>query len=117
MNEIKSNQAASELGPVATRVIYEDDEVRIWDQVIGPFETLAPHRHENDYFLVDVKGNGAVLQVEYLPGNAREDAVDHPYNVERGHHWFIKKGAVERAVNTSDKTIRLILVELLKNEG
>jgi hypothetical protein len=102
------------LGLVATRVIYEDDEVRIWDQVIGPHETLEPHRHVHDYFLVDVKGDGGVLQVEYMPGNARTEREPHPYNVARGNHHFIEKGAVERAINTSDKSVRLILVELLK---
>jgi hypothetical protein len=35
-----------ELRPIATRVLYEDDEVRIWDQRIGAGETLGRHRHE-----------------------------------------------------------------------
>ena len=117
MANVEHAPADSELGPVATRIIYEDDEIRIWDQVIGPYETLAPHRHDHDYFLVDVKGDGGVLQVEYMPGNARTERTPHPYNVARGNHHFIEQGAVERAINTSDKTVRLILVELLQHAG
>ncbi len=111
------NQTRPKHGAIATKVIYEDDEVRIWDQVLGPHEVLQPHRHENDYFLVDVKGDGASLHVEYLPGNQAENDQDHPYNVKRGHHHFIKRGGVEKATNLSDKRVRLILVELLQDEG
>ena len=42
------------LGPIATRILYEDDEVRIWDQRLEPGEATAAHHHANDYALIDV---------------------------------------------------------------
>ena len=46
----------TEFGPIATRILYEDDQVRIWDQRLAPGEKTAAHRHEQDYVLVDVEG-------------------------------------------------------------
>ncbi len=114
---VKPTRATGAMGSIATRVIWEDDEVRIWDQVLGPHEVLQPHRHGNDYYLVDVKGDGAALKVEYLPGNQAENQQDHPYEVKRGNHHFVRKGGVEKATNLSDKRVRLILVELLQDSG
>ncbi len=56
-----------DLQPIATRVLYEDDEVRIWDQQIEAGETLGRHRHEHDYVIVTVQGGGP-LDVEFHGG-------------------------------------------------
>ena len=56
----------AELGPIATRILYEDDDVRIWDQRLAPGESTAAHHHENDYALVDVEGD----RVDVFPASA-----------------------------------------------
>jgi hypothetical protein len=60
-----------ELRPIATRVLYEDDEVRIWDQRIGAGETLGRHRHDCDYVIVTVRGGGPI-DVEFHDGTGGE---------------------------------------------
>lgn len=100
-----------ELHPIATRVIYEDDQVRIWDQIIEPHSELKAHRHDNDYVLVDLQGTK--LEVEMLPGNEGEFDGEFEFESERGDVHIVKKGGVERAINNSDKPYRSILVELL----
>lgn len=100
-----------EIHPIATRVIYEDAQVRVWDQVIEPHTELKAHRHENDYVLVDLQGTS--LHVEMLPGNEGEFEGEFEFEGKRGDVHIVKKGGVERAVNNSDKPYRSILVELL----
>lgn len=46
---------SDELGANATKVLYEDDPVRIWDRRLAPGEKTAPHHHERDYVLVGVE--------------------------------------------------------------
>lgn len=100
-----------EMHPIATRVIFEDDEVRVWEQLIEPGVELKAHRHDNDYVLVDVAGT--TIDVEMLPGNEGEFQGEFSFECARGDVHIIKKGGVERAINNSDKPYRAILVELL----
>ena len=55
------------LGPIATAVLFEDDEIRIWDKQLAPGEVLPAHRHDHDYWLLDVSGEH--ISVDFLPGN------------------------------------------------
>lgn len=101
------------LYPIATRVIYEDDEVRVWDQVIPTGTTLERHRHDNDYALVTVRGGGT-LKVEFhndTGGKLGERIELHP---KRGEVMFIDKGHEETAHNEGEE-YRAILVEVKSN--
>jgi len=44
-----TNAATSEVG---TKILFENDEVRIWDLVLQPGERQGFHKHENDYLLI-----------------------------------------------------------------
>jgi hypothetical protein len=97
-------------GPIATEVLYEDDQVRIWDQRLAPGDATAPHRHENDYALVDIEGE--LLHIEPLPGHdgkLYDEPLDLP--IKRGQVYFIPAGSVERATNRGTRSYRGILVE------
>jgi hypothetical protein len=98
------------LGPIATRVVYEDDRVRIWDQVIEPGTTTGPHRHELPYALVTVEGS--TLEVLPVPGFTPVHGND-PISVSLDDRTagVIPGGSVEDAHNTGDTTYRAILVE------
>jgi hypothetical protein len=104
-----------ELRPIATRVLYEDDEVRIWDQRIGAGETLGRHRHDCDYVIVTVRGGGPI-DVEFHDGTGGElgDAITLPRS-QRGEALFVRKGHVETAHNRGDG-FRAVLVELKRND-
>ncbi len=101
-----------ELGPIATRVLYEDALVRIWDQRLEPGEATAAHRHESDYVLIDVEGER--VGVEPLPGHNNRDFDAYiELGVKRGQTYSVGRGSVERASNVGRKRYRAILVELL----
>jgi hypothetical protein len=99
-----------EFGPIATEVLYEDEQIRIWDQRLASGQQTAPHRHDNDYVLVDVEGER--IGVEPLPGHNNRDFDAYlELPVRRGQVYFIEKGSVERAENIGGAPYRGVLIE------
>ena len=42
----------TQYAPVGTRVVFENEKVRVWDIELGPGERLPMHLHELDYVFV-----------------------------------------------------------------
>lgn len=104
------SDAPNDLGPIATEVLYEDEQIRIWDQRLDRGQKTAPHRHDNDYVLVDVSGER--IGVEPLPGhNGRDFDAYLELPVRRGQVYFIEKGSVEQAENIGSAPYRGVLIE------
>ncbi len=86
----------SELGPIATKILYEDDEIRIWDQRLAPGEATAAHHHANEYALVDVDGDRVeVFPVEGEPnphGTGRHYRAGHNRSPDRGLRLRRRRG-------------------------
>ena len=100
------------LGPVATRLLFEDEDVRIWDQQLAPGEATAPHHHALDYALVEVEGDA--IHVAPVAGGANPHGIPNegvalPAS-GRGVH-FVPRGSTERATNVGSRRYRAILVE------
>ena len=109
--KIKESWAENQLWDQIGNQLWDQVGNQVWDQVMEPNSELKPHRHENDYVLVDLQG--AKLHVEMLPGNESEFEGEFEFEGKRGDVHIVKKGGVERAFNHSDKTYRSILIELL----
>ena len=45
------------LGDVATRLLFENERVRIWEMDLAPGERSATHRHDLDSVLVQIDGD------------------------------------------------------------
>ena len=103
---------SEELAPIATEVIYEDDYVRVWNQVVPAGGVIEKHRHDNDYFLVNVKGEGPIA-VDFHDGTGGEFGNGTTFAPIPGRADFVPKGHVETARNEGDE-YRAILVELKK---
>lgn len=57
MPELKENvetQGTPKIGPVATDLVFENDEVKIWQMNRGPGESFWHHYHNYDYVLFQV---------------------------------------------------------------
>lgn len=108
-----NKQPEQKLGSIATKILYEDDEVRIWDQVMPSGHHLGPHHHECDYAIVCVEGDR--VEADTLPGNDTGHDGHMDVEVERGKLFWVRKGGVEEAFNKSDKRFRAILVEMKKD--
>ena len=99
------------LGDVATKVLFENDRVKVWELTLAPGETSDVHEHQHDYLLVQLEGDKiagifeADTHGEYPPGTVEGDAT--PGNV-----FYTAKGGIETAKNTGQLHYREILVEL-----
>ena len=101
---------------VGTKLLFENERVRVWDLRLAPGETLPAHRHELDYLYV-VIGDGS-LQTGYPDGTA-----DPPREMQDGDVRFraVKSPdgasrATHSATNVGQTPWRNIVVEL-KEEG
>ena len=99
---------AVELGPIATRVMFENDRVRVWEMHLAPGEESAPHRHDLDYLIIDLAG-------DKIAARSIEDADSRDYiegDVRTGQVIYLEKGMSEVAVNIGKEHYQTVIVEL-----
>ena len=97
-------------GDVGSRVIFEDEFVKIWEMKLEPGESSALHRHDNDYYL-------AMFQGDFVAGVTPEgsDVETFVCRIPKdGNTVSIPKGGTEWAYNVGNETFREIMVELKK---
>ena len=103
-------QSERVLGGIATRVLLENDRVKIWEMDLAPGEESDIHEHTMDYILV-------VLEGDRIAGVPQGDSAGR-YNeyvevdVSPGQHFYIGKGGIETARNVGKKRYREIAIEL-----
>ena len=49
-------------GPIGTEVLYENDQVRVWDMKVPPGGKKAWHHHKLDYVIINVTGGKIELE-------------------------------------------------------
>ena len=98
------------LGDIATRLLFENDRVRVWEMDLAPGERSATHRHDLDYVLVQLEGDRIAADFEPDTGGTRQGHVEG--SVELGKTRFIARGGIETAVNLGTRRYREILIEL-----
>jgi hypothetical protein len=92
---------------VGTRLLFENDRVRVWEMRLAPGESSERHMHENDYLFVQTTAAELTLfpdDHEPETSEARAGGVEYR---EVG-----QRGIVHRLQNTGDTEYREILVEL-----
>lgn len=101
----------SEHGPIADRILYEDDRVRIWDMKLDPGERTPVHHHENAYVVILIDGDRVAVQP--APGSKFEADGYHEADVVAGKSVLLPAGGTETAINVGSKPYRDIEIELL----
>ena len=99
-----------EIGPIATRVLFENERVRIWEMNLAPGESTALHRHELDYVQVEIEGDKISGLIEPGAGGTYRESFE--LDVKSGTHFWVDRGGFETAKNTGKKPYRGILIEL-----
>lgn len=92
------------LGNVASKVLFENDLVRVWEMTLGPGERSDRHRHDHPYLLCIIEGSRLDAEIEGV------GHVEIP--LQPGSVFFVPPGSVETAINPTDKRFREILIEL-----
>ncbi len=100
----------SDMDRVGSKLLFENERVRIWEMKLDPGETGNLHRHALDYVLVQIEGDRmAVVPDESSRGEYGEYM---EADVVPGQYFWIPKGGVERARNVGAESYHEILVEL-----
>ena len=109
---MSENLADANLAPIASKILYEDEYVRVWNQVVPAGATLSKHEHTHDYFLVNVSGEGP-FEVDFHDGSGGALGEHFTYRPKPGTADLVPKGHIETARNAGEE-YRAILVELKK---
>jgi len=101
-----SNEPSENVG---TRLVFENERVRVWDLALAPGEALEKHIHRNDYLFFVVQG-GSLKHVD--PENP---ANDRAVTYEDDLTVFLEAGdglVHEKLVNVGDTPYRNLVIEL-----
>lgn len=98
------------LGDVATRLLFENDRVRVWELDLAPGERSATHRHDADYVLVQIEGDRIAAMPESDTRGSFTEYIEG--DVAPGKARYIARGGIETAINVGRRRYREILVEL-----
>jgi len=110
LEKFRSEHADDPLGDVATQILFEDDNVRIWEMRLEPGEHSDLHHHEHDYYL-------AVFSGDLVAGIPPEGSTVDPFVGKippQGNTVGVPKGGTEWALNVGEKPYHEILIELKK---
>ncbi len=106
--EFRREHKDDTLGAIATRVLYEDERVKIWDMSLAPGEASDLHTHENDYYLI-------MLQGDRVAGISKDGSEDIVLDIPPGPNAFrIEKGGTEWAYNHGKEPFYEMLIEVKK---
>jgi len=92
---------------IATRSLFENEDVRVWEMDVPPGETFGLHHHSNDYVLYIT--SGADLDVD--------DKNHGPYmfSCKERSVFYIKAGGTESFRNVSSTPFREALIEIKRS--
>lgn len=108
LDRFRDEHKGEPIGKVGSRIILEDDTVRIWELILEPGEASDLHRHDLDYYLI-------ILEGDFVAGvTPKGSPVDSFVGKvpEAGNTVGIPKGGLEWAYNVGEKTYREFIVEL-----
>jgi len=108
LEQFREEHAADPLGNVATSILFEDDNVRIWEMTLEPGESSDLHHHAHDYYLLIFSGD---LVAGVTPKDSEVDMFIGKVP-SQGNTVPIPKGGTEWAYNIGAETYREILIEL-----
>jgi quercetin dioxygenase-like cupin family protein len=98
------------LGPIADRVLFENERVRIWELRMAPGQQGPVHRHDLDHILVQIDGDRmAVVPEPDSEGPYRDYA---EADVVPGQFFYVPRGGIEAARNVGRRTYFELIIEL-----
>jgi beta-alanine degradation protein BauB len=99
-------------GDIATKLLMENDRVRIWEMRLAPGERSPLHRHENDYVMIQIAGDKMAADFEPDSGGPWGGLGRVEGDIVPGNFIYAERGGIETAVNIGDRPFYEIVVEL-----
>ena len=103
-------------GDIATKMLYENDRIRVWEMRLDPGEQSELHEHHHDYVMIQIAGDR--MAADFEPdseddwGGGQLGRVEG--DVANGNVLFAGKGGKERAINIGQEPFYEIVVEFLE---
>ena len=101
-----------QFGDIATKLLMENDRVRIWEMRLAPGERSALHRHENDYVMIQIAGDKMAADFEPDSGGPWGGLGRVEGDIVPGNFIWADRGGIETAVNIGDQPFYEIVVVL-----
>lgn len=98
------------IGDVGTKMLFENDKVRVWELRLAPGERSAVHRHDLDYLIVQISGDRIAVDPEPDSGGEYREFFEGP--TIPGVVVDMKRGGLETAVNVGTEPYHEIIIEL-----
>jgi beta-alanine degradation protein BauB len=94
---------------VGTRLLFENERIRIWDITLEPGESLPLHRHRTTYFYRCEAGGRVRVSLPDGTAEVYESPLDEVHFHEIGPEDLV----VHDLANVGETTVRFTTVELL----
>jgi hypothetical protein len=98
------------LGGVGTKVLFEDDRIRVWHLRLAPGEDSEVHRHDLDHVLIQISGDRIAVVPEPDTQGPYRDYMEA--EVLPGAVVAVARGGVEVARNVGEKPYLEVIIEL-----
>jgi len=98
------------IGNVGTRLLLENERVRIWELDLAPGARSDVHRHDVDYVIVQLEGDRIAAEPEADTAGKHRQYVEAAVDPGRVH--YMERGGIETAINVGQRRYREILIEL-----
>ena len=108
LEKFRNEHQNDPVGNVANHVLFEDENVRIWEMKLEPGANSDLHHHQHDYYLVVFSGD---LVAGIPPKDSPMDFFVGKIPPQ-GNTVHVPKGGTEWALNVGQKTYHEILIEL-----
>jgi len=90
---------------------FENEDVAVWRTVVPPNTPLAMHTHQHPRVIIPL--TGGTMKIAYEDGSSET----HVFEVGKAYWLSSEEGKKRHAdVNTSDKPVEVMVVELKKAE-
>jgi len=98
------------MGDVGTKLLFEDERIRVWQVRLAPGERGELHRHDLDHLLIQVAGDRIAVAPEPDSAGPFRDYLEA--DVIPGAVVKVTRGGVERACNVGQEPYLEVVVEL-----
>ncbi len=99
-----------ELGPIGTKLLFENARVRVWEVRLAPGARGEVHHHELDHVLVQIHGDR--IAVESEPDSPTPWGPYLEAAIAPGDFTFQRRGGIETAVNVGVEDFHELIIEL-----
>jgi beta-alanine degradation protein BauB len=100
-------------GDIATKLLMENDRVRIWEMRLEPGERSSLHHHQNDYVMIQISGDRMAADFEADSGGPWGGSAHRVEGeIAPGNVLYAERGGIETAVNVGQQPFYEIVVEL-----